>query len=381
LEEVKPSDSQITVSTSVLYQLAAAQSMLYVFSRGQSLCDFIAKNLQAVPGLGGVTVCLHDKSSSFISRLQLDACSNCPVKEQRELPENFTCPLMDSDSVELFPMETDTHFFGIVALVEEKAEFFSGYKSLVQNLISSVTLTLENLLQRRQLEDRENHLEQLVQKRTQELEKALEEKRLLLREVHHRVKNNLSVIISLLHMQKNTVGEKGARSALEESASRVATMQEIHQFLYQSEQYSYILSDQFFPELLSSLTLSYSGTREGRIQLKQEIDSIRVPVDSAVPSSLIVNELITNSLKHGYSDATAKGTVVFPFREKSPRHILLEVRDDGSGIAGEIDYTRSETLGLKLIFALTRQLGGTIEVDSGEWGTSVAIEFTLRDEQ
>lgn len=357
--------------------------MLYVFSQDQALCDFISKNIQSVPGVADITVCLFDRKNAYISKLQLEDCALCPVKTKQEVPESFFCPLRDSEQIQntqVYPMETEEHFFGNVALQVDDEELFNVYKPLVQNLLSSVTLTLENLLQKSQLEARENHLEHLVRERTEKLEKALDEKKLLLREVHHRIKNNLNVIISLLHMQTDTIEGEAAKNALKESAQRVSTMQEIHQFLYQSEQYSFIRSEHFFPELMSSLTYSYNSTSEGRVKIEQQIDSIPLPIDTAIPCSLIVNELITNSLKHGFKANDTEGTVTFHFQRKPPHHVDLTVKDNGSGLPKNMDYTQSDTLGLKLISALTEQLEGTLIVESGDWGTSITIDIPLEEE-
>lgn len=315
-------------SIRAVHQLVAAQSMLYVFSKDQSLCDFISRNILSIPGVKECTLCLYAENPGFISKNHLQLCRDCPAAgNTKPVPFNFTCPLEKNEGVLVLPLEMEDRCFGNAAIIESDPEKAKQYITLLQNLLSSVTLTVENLIQKEQLREREKHLEILVQKRTKELEKTLEEKKLLLKEVHHRIKNNFNVVISLLSMQSDMVREEAAKNALKESADRVAAMSGIHHFLYKSENYSSIKVKDFFPEILSSLAYSYNSGRKAVIRLLQNIDPVELPIDTAIPCSLIANELVTNSYKHAFDDDVPGGVVEFLLTKKTPGTLSMEVKD------------------------------------------------------
>ena len=360
-------------SIKVLNQLIAAQSMLYVFRHQQNFSDFICQTILSVPAVQECTVCFLSEEHRHRSVVHLKKCGSCPAFiSKAPLPTDFTCPLENDEDVQLFPFSNDTQCFGYIALITKDETIFEQYKPMIGNLCSSVTLTIENLIQKEKLHKHEQQLEELVRERTETLEKTVAEKNLLLKEVNHRVKNNFNVVISLLKMQMNTVSDDSAREALNESMTRVQAMASIHEFLYRSEHYSSVQADRFFPEILAALSSSINGAHVHRLQ--QDIDDVELPIDIAIPCSLIVSELITNSIKHAFPEESAKGTIRFTL--KADDSIKMAVADNGTGLPEDTNLEESDTLGMKIIRALTAQIRGALSIETGDWGTSVQIEFS-----
>ncbi|MFB6098613.1 MAG: histidine kinase dimerization/phosphoacceptor domain -containing protein, partial [Salinibacter sp.] len=202
----------------------------------------------------------------------------------------------------------------------------------------------------------------------EKLRRSLEEKEVLLREVHHRVKNNLQVISSLLHAQARDVDQADVRERFEESQDRIRSMATIHEQLYQSDNLARVAFDEYLETLTEELFRSY---RTHHVSRSLEADAQALPIDQAIPAGLIVNELVSNSLEHAFPDDQG-GTVSIVFRADTDEATLL-VADDGVGT----DALESDaSLGLRLVRGLTRQLRGTLSVDT-EDGVHARVTFPI----
>lgn len=210
------------------------------------------------------------------------------------------------------------------------------------------------------------------------LRSALEEKEILLREVHHRVKNNLQVVSSLLNLQSRSTLDSEVRRAFEECQRRIQSMALIHEQLYQSDD----LADVDFPEYIRQLSQrlfrSYNVNR-GRVELQPEIGPVRLGVDIAVPCGLIVNELLSNSLKYAFPD-NREGTISIRVEKLQDESVLMSIADDGVGLPPDIGFWNTKTLGLRLVRLLVRQLDGEIEL-GGPPGAEFRIRFSLEGAQ
>jgi len=207
-------------------------------------------------------------------------------------------------------------------------------------------------------------------KRTQSmLERSLAEKELLLKEIHHRVKNNLMIISSLLSLQSRQVKDEETMDLFRESENRARSMALIHERLYRSEDLKNVDLAEYLGRLASEIFRSYSA--DSRIRMNLEIDELRVDVETAVPLGLIVNELLTNAVKHAFPDG--EGTVTVSLRRRNSR-VILEVSDDGKGFPEDIDWESSPSLGLQLVRSLTEQIDGEVEMIS-DGGTTFRITF------
>jgi PAS domain S-box-containing protein len=202
------------------------------------------------------------------------------------------------------------------------------------------------------------------------LRRSLHEKEILLKEVHHRVKNNLQIVSSLLHLQEGDM--EGPNRNLRESQNRIRSMALIHEHLYQSRDLANIDFSAYLQELVNNLLSSY-GSRSERIHAEVDVLTCPLSLDTAIPCGMIVNELVANALEHAF-DADG-GTLWVSYRPENGRH-ELRVADDGRGLPPEFDLEGSDSLGLRLVSALTAQLGGELAYESSHERT----QFTLRFE-
>ena len=211
--------------------------------------------------------------------------------------------------------------------------------------------------------------------RERELIDALEHKDVLLREVHHRVKNNLQVVSSLINMQLRALGEGSSRDALVGCQTRVQAMALIHEKLYESADCAGVPFGEYVRSLCASVFHATGVSPEG-VSLVLAVQDVELAMDSAVPCGLILNELITNALKHAFPDGRA-GIVRVELRQMESGALRLGVSDDGIGLPQGFDVRRPTSLGLRLLSLLARQLGATLEVESGG-GTCVRLRVPAR---
>ena len=193
---------------------------------------------------------------------------------------------------------------------------------------------------------------------------------MLLGEIHHRVKNNLQVISSLLSLQERSIDDVSAKAAILEGKERVKSMGLIHKMLYQNDNYAGVEMDDYAQQLISSLLDSF-GMNGSKIKLDINFSKLKLDVDTAIPVGLIINELVINSLKYAY-DKTASPQLKVNLTETSAE-LLLEVADNGSGSANAL--INSKSFGMKLIKSLSRQLGGSLSITENE-GISIKINIT-----
>ncbi|MBI4512244.1 MAG: PAS domain S-box protein [Deltaproteobacteria bacterium] len=200
-----------------------------------------------------------------------------------------------------------------------------------------------------------------------QLQASLREKEVLLKEIHHRVKNNLQVTSSLLRLQSGTIQDERAREALAESQHRIRSMALVHEKLYRSRDLARVdLLD--YTRSLATLLMSSLGTDERLITLTVVGNPVFLGVDAAIPCGLIVNELLTNCLKHAFppgKKGEIEARIMTLGNAPDGNRFLLSVRDNGVGMPGDVDARKEETLGLRLVSTLVDQLHGTLEVERG----------------
>ncbi|MCX8043006.1 MAG: ATP-binding protein [Desulfobacterota bacterium] len=205
----------------------------------------------------------------------------------------------------------------------------------------------------------------------QRLRCLLEERETLLREVHHRVKNNLQIIISLLNLQARTLNNPEAQEALQTSQHRIRAIAAVHEKLYQSENIRRVDFGAYVSGLTRQLSAAYAlpGTS---IAIHTQLDSFLQPVDVALPLGLLVNELVTNALKHAFT-GRKQGSITIILQHNA-QQIRLTVHDDGAGIPEAIDEQNGGGLGMTLVRTLTRQINGTLRIER-IGGTAVSVTF------
>lgn len=206
-----------------------------------------------------------------------------------------------------------------------------------------------------------------------QMRESLEEKEILLQEVHHRVKNNLQVISSILNLQSSYVKDSNTLNILRESQNRIKSMSFIHESLYQTSDFSSIDFSDYILSLSKNLVHSYSMTA-GLVELDTRFEKVYLNLDQAIPCGLIVNELVSNALKYAFPN-NRKGKLLMRIREEDNKVILL-IKDDGVGVPRDFDFDGSDTLGLQLVFTLIEQLDGEVSFQSEpQKGTEYLITF------
>ncbi len=242
------------------------------------------------------------------------------------------------------------------------------YGYLVQ--VQAIT---ERKLAEEALRKAHDELEQRVRERTAQLKNSLEEKEIMLREIHHRVKNNMQVISGLLMLQEEFSNDEKFIEMIKESQNRIATMAIIHEKLYRSESLSKIDFKEYIDDLVSDLFESY-GFTESKVGLKVNAENISMGIDTAIPVGLIINELVSNSLKHAFPEGK-KGEIEISLSSISNDMIELLVQDNGIGIPEGIDFRKTESLGLHIVNILVEnQLHGEITMNNNN-GTEFRIRF------
>ncbi len=244
-----------------------------------------------------------------------------------------------------------------------------------------------------ELEDQNQHLENIVVERTavlaatnsklsreieehrateKKLAQSLVEKETMLKEIHHRVKNNMQIISSLLQMQKEQIQDPQVRALMLESESRIRSMALVHEKLYQTESLAHIDLGDYIDSLSRYLLQTYSKVQ---VDLQLHIEPLMISLDKAIPLGLILNELITNTLKHGFLSGQS-GQIHITLKQAGAGACCLRVADNGKGLPAGFDWTRTNTLGMQLLAGLAQQIDARVTVVT-DCGTVIELTFAL----
>ncbi len=202
---------------------------------------------------------------------------------------------------------------------------------------------------------------------------ALETREMYLKEVHHRIKNNLQVISSLLFLQSTYTADQNVIKLLQESQGRVKSIALIHEKLYRTPELGKIELPEYIRDLVTDLQHTY-GVGKDAVSIEVDVDNVSIEIDTAIPCGLIVNELVSNALKYAFPNG-GHGRVLVHIQQIGPKKFALTVEDDGVGMPADFDVRKSRSLGLKLVSDLARQLDGRVET-IGNHGTAFRIEFS-----
>jgi two-component sensor histidine kinase len=218
-------------------------------------------------------------------------------------------------------------------------------------------------------------------KKSKEMEKrlnaSLQEKEILLKEIHHRVKNNLQIISSLISLQSQYVQDQKMLTIFRDSESRIRSIALIHENLYQSQNLKKIEMREYISNLTEELFYSYGQDAE-KIKMDAEIDDIEMSIEAAIPCGLIITELISNCLKHAFPLETA-GFIQIELKKEIDNLFVLKIQDNGVGFPKNIDLNLIHSLGLKLVKSLSKQLKGQLQMTSpifNKKGSEFKITFS-----
>jgi two-component sensor histidine kinase len=266
----------------------------------------------------------------------------------------------------IIQVEHSGRFFGLLAvLLAPDVSIDEEEKGILAEVAGDIAFALHNM-----------ELEEVRKNAEDQIKASLKEKEVLLREIHHRVKNNLQVISSLLDMQARNAKDKDVKDALSESMNRIMAMSLIHSQLYEGSDLSEINMKMFVNRLLGQLQSYQVG--DTRIAHVIQVDDYPFPIAVAVPVGLVINELLSNALKHAFAGRD-EGRIEVTLTASESGMINLRVSDDGVGLPPGFDINKSKTLGLRLVKIITEdQLRGTLEV-TGEEGATFNIEFDITD--
>ena len=280
------------------------------------------------------------------------------------------------------PISFRNHVMGLLQLNSHNSRRFS--KTDARRLVylkNAAAIAIDNA---RLYEEARQEIKE--RKRTEEkIRRSLIEKEVLLKEIHHRVKNNLQVISSLLYLQSRRVVDEESLALFQDSQNRVKSMALIHEKLYRSKDFTNIDFNEYIRSLTGHLLQTY-GLRDEKVDLQIQADDVSLTIDSAIPCGLIINELVSNAMKYAFRDDAGmqdengkkiwvhlKKTAKNEKGNRQPKYTLV-VGDNGMGFPEQIDWRQTESLGLRLVNGLTRQLNGTIELDP-EHGTCFRVLF------
>ena len=212
-------------------------------------------------------------------------------------------------------------------------------------------------------------------KRSEEqMRSSLVEKEVLIREIHHRVKNNLQIISSLLHIQSSKITNDEMVSMFTDCQNRVKSIALIHEKLYQTNSFTRVDFDSYTMNLVYYLFRMFD-VKSNKVSIRMNVENVFLPMDTAIPCGLIINELVTNSLKHAFTD-DKHGEILIQAVYHSDNKFTLTIKDNGKGIPEDVDFNKSRTVGFNLINSLVRQLGGNLKINRNE-GTEFNITFSI----
>lgn len=217
-------------------------------------------------------------------------------------------------------------------------------------------------------------LRSTVKSKTEDLKQSLEDKEILLKEIHHRVKNNLAIMSGLFELQLDGTENEETKKALRNSQSRLKSMALVHDKLYNTSSLTEIEMSHYIRELVQSLRDTFVGPDQD-ITLEFDFDGISLDIDKAIPCGLLINEIVVNAFKHGFENKDS-GVIRVSMKEQNGTAVLI-ITDNGEGIPDDFDIQQSSSLGMMLIDTFKNQLGAELEVDTGN-GTRFTFSFTVK---
>jgi len=317
------------------------------------------------------------------------------VSEEEKGATRNVCNEFGYESVALIPIRIEEHILGLIHVADPRENVvpLKVVKTL-EDVAMQLGMAMRRVYAEEALRISHDELEKRIEERTRELaisneelrsqirrrrkgedqiKASLEEKEVLLREIHHRAKNNLQIISSLLNLQSRYIKDKQVLHVFKESRDRIRSMTLVHEKLYQSRELGRIDFAEYVRSLAASLFHSYQVNSD-LVTLKTNIDGAFLDIETAIPCGLIVHELVSNSLKYAFLEGR-QGKVHIDLHSDKESKLTLVIGDNGVGFPKDLDFRNRKSLGLRLVCILVDQLRGSIELDRSS-GTEFKITFT-----
>lgn len=337
--------------------LLATQAKTVFETINKNLPDIILLDIN-LPGITGFEIAARLKKN----------------EKTRSIPVIFMSVRTDSkDKVRAFDIGAVDYITKPINL-EEAAARINTHLTL-RSLQKS--LEEKNIRLSREINERKK-VEEALRKSEEKIKASLKEKEVLLKEIHHRVKNNLQIINSLLNLQSREIKDERSLDIFEKCKNRIDSIALVHEKLYQSEDLANVNFGEYVKTLTARLFDAYSS-RLPDVSLAIDAADLYLQVNRAIPCALIINELVMNSIKHGFPAGRA-GEIAVNLNISNSGKVLLIVADNGVGLPGDFNIDKPATLGMQIINALVGQLHGSLSVDKSK-GTKFTIEFEAESER
>ncbi|MBN2737635.1 MAG: sensor histidine kinase [Spirochaetales bacterium] len=355
----------------VLGKIILLQSTLHALNTEKAIADFVCRGLSTVPGIENVSIFLKDRQFNDFNNLSenlkdLQNQGRFDLNDEIFFNE-YLETLQKKPFIEYLKIRSILKNYGYLYIKYNDKKKYYSYKAYLENTMNLVALLLENNEQKDHLMQTQIYLEKTVKERTLELEKALNDKNILIQDIHHRVKNNLSQIYSLVALEYDNFvfhkNKKDPKFILEGLKNRIMVISNLYSQLYTPRNnYDKISAKDYFSSILKLITQAYS--EEKFYELNLDIDDIIIPLKNNIHLGLIVNEIFSNIHKHAFTQKNSIiNQVVVSFKKNGDKNILV-VKDNGCGYNGDIKEIKKESLGIQLVEIFTQQLGGELSLDS-----------------
>jgi PAS domain S-box-containing protein len=396
ITEKKLAEEEIIKRNNELSILNKIGQSISKLAEPEQIYDIVLTMIDKLFDINNIFIALHDKSSNTISFPVYRVNGKSFEKPEREFKNGLTEYVLRSGkplfinnnkekiykqlnitqidkpakSVLSVPMTAGDNVLGVITLQDYEHEnvYSKEQLQLLLTIASQIGIAIENS---RLYNEIQNELEERKIIESQ-IKKSLKEKEILLQEVHHRVKNNLQIMSSLLRLQSSYIQDKKVLDIFKESENRIKSMAIVHNKLHQTHDYEKIDAEDYINSLVENLRSTYA-LMAARIKFKTHIQRLSINIETAIPCGLIINELVSNAIKYAFPDRN--GNVTIYLNRNTDMLFNLKVEDDGIGLPENFSAMKDESLGLKLVNMLVEQLNGKLEINTKK-PTSFNIHFS-----
>ena len=348
-----------TKDTPVIFMTALSSTKERVKGFEAGAVDYVVKPIQQEEVLARIK--LHLKLHSLTQKLEEKneklTQTNLLLKQQIE----------ERQVIEINLKKTNQRLNQVLRERTKAQSSLEKFNEELETIIKQRTLKLIEINEKLQQEITQRQQAEVI------IKKSLKEKEILLKEIHHRVKNNLLVVSSLLEFQTDYIKDPDIISMFTDSQNRIYSMALIHEQLYKSKDLAKLDFGKYLESLVENLIQTYNLNQQS-IQFHLDIKQVDLNIETAHPCGLIVNELISNAIEHGFPEQR-KGNIWITLQQDSTQITRLNIRDDGIGFPDDLDFRETESLGMQLVCTLTQQLEAEIEMKRSQ-GTSFNLIFS-----